>query len=285
MIGWQGVRVIQTIAELRDALSGRRGVALVPTMGNLHEGHLSLVKIARERGECVVTSIFVNPLQFAPHEDYAQYPRTFEQDKALLSDSACDIVFAPSVQEIYPESQYFTVDPPADLADILEGRVRPGFFTGVCTVVNKFLNIVRPAIAVFGRKDYQQQLIIRQMVRQFAIPVDIVVGDIIRDAHGLALSSRNGYLTESQRGEAAQLYAALKSMGDEVNAGQTDWPAIESAVEQNLKARGWQPDYLSIRVRADLANPKPGVSRPAGNLVILGAATIGNTRLIDNIEL
>jgi pantoate--beta-alanine ligase len=280
-----GVRVIQTIAELRGALSSRQGVALVPTMGNLHAGHLSLVKIARESSDCVVTSIFVNPLQFAPHEDYAQYPRTFEQDKALLSGSGCDIVFAPSVQEIYPEGQCFTVNPPAGLADILEGSVRPGFFTGVCTVVNKFLNIVRPAIAVFGRKDYQQQLIIRHMVRQFAFPVNIMVGDIIRDAHGLALSSRNGYLTESQRGAATQLYETLQSMSNEVRGGRTDWSLIEAAAVQHLKARGWQPDYLSIRLRKHLSEPKPGVSPSMGELVILGAATLGKTRLIDNIEL
>jgi len=270
---------------MRGALSKRHGVALVPTMGNLHAGHLSLVKIACDRSDCVVTSIFVNPLQFAPHEDYAQYPRTFESDKALLSGNGCDILFAPSVQEIYPESQHYSVNPPADLADILEGRVRPGFFTGVCTVVNKFFNIVRPSIAVFGRKDYQQQLIIRRMARQFAFPVDIVVGDIIRDSRGLALSSRNGYLTESQRADATQLYETLQSMSNEVRGGRTDWSAIEEAAAQRLKARGWQPDYLSIRIREDLSIPKHGVSRPAGELVILGAATLGNTRLIDNIEM
>src|SRR6202163_1166717 len=181
-------------------------------MGNLHDGHLSLVRMARERGGEVVASIFVNPLQFAPHEDFAKYPRTLERDCELLAAGGCDIVFAPSEREVYPELQVYKVHPPARLADILEGHVRPGFFTGVCTVVLKLFNMVQPAAAVFGKKDYQQLLVVRSMVRQLALPIEIVAAETVRDASGLALSSRNGYLNDSQRAEAAQLHMALSKL-------------------------------------------------------------------------
>src|SRR6202043_739304 len=196
-------------------------------MGNLHEGHLSLVRIARERNGVVVASIFVNPLQFAPHEDFAKYPRTLERDCELLAAGGCDIVFAPSEREVYPEPQVYKVHPPARLADILEGQVRPGFFTGVCTVVLKLFNMIEPAVAVFGKKDYQQLLVIRRMVRQLALPVELVAGETVRDPSGLALSSRNGYLNESQRAEAAQLHAALHTLALGARAGRTDWQNLE----------------------------------------------------------
>src|SRR6202790_5163432 len=198
------MQIIRTIAELRAAQRAKRRPVLVPTMGNLHAGHLSLVRVARERGDLVVASIFVNRLQFAPHEDFATYPRTFERDCELLAAAGCDIVFAPADDEVYPEPQGYTVHPPPELADILEGQVRPGFFTGVCTVVLKLFNMVEPTVAVFGKKDYQQLLVIRRMVRQLALPVELVPAEIVRDASGLALSSRNGYLDGSQRSEAAQ---------------------------------------------------------------------------------
>lgn len=274
------MRIVHGIAELRAALAGRRDIHFVATMGNLHEGHLSLVRTARNRGGCVLASIFVNPLQFAPHEDFASYPRTLEHDCELLSGAGCDIVFAPDVQEMYPEPQGFKVQPPPGLADILEGAVRPGFFTGVCTVVLKLFGIVQPAAAVFGKKDYQQLLVIQAMVRQFALPIDIVAGETVRGAGGLALSSRNGYLTEPQRIEAARLYGTLKGVAARIEAGRTDWSALERDACDSLRARGWQPDYVAVRRRQDLGEPSK-----RGSLVVLAAARIGNARLIDNLEL
>lgn len=274
------MQVARTVAELRRALADRRNVALVPTMGNLHEGHLSLLRIARERGGCVVASVFVNRLQFAPHEDFAAYPRTLERDCELLAASGCDIVFAPAEQEVYPEPQDCKVHPPPRLADILEGQVRPGFFTGVCTVVLKLFNMVEPALAVFGKKDYQQLLVIEHMVRQLALPIAIVPGETIRDAAGLALSSRNGYLSDSQRIEAAALSAALARVAAAVRSGRTDWKALEREATDELAARGWRPDYVAIRSRTALVDPAPGDA-----LVVLGAAILAGTRLIDNLEI
>ena len=248
-------------------------------MGNLHEGHLSLVRIARERDGVVVASVFVNPLQFAPHEDFAKYPRTLERDCELLAAGACDIVFAPSEQEVYPEPQEYTVHPPARLADILEGQVRPGFFTGVCTVVLKLFNMVRPGTAVFGKKDYQQLRVIRSLVRQLALPIDIVPAETVRDSSGLALSSRNGYLSDLQRVEAAQLNAVLNNVAAALKANRSDWATLEQGAVDALTRRGWRPDYVAIRSQADLLAPTPGAA-----LVVLGAAKLGGTRLIDNVE-
>ncbi len=291
------MRVIRTIAELRAALPAGRAVCLVPTMGNLHDGHLSLVRVAREhvalgagtagRSGIVVASIFVNPLQFAPHEDFAKYPRTLERDCELLAGGGCDIVFAPEAREMYPQAQEFKVLPPAALADILEGAVRPGFFTGVCTVVLKLFNIVRPNVAVFGKKDYQQLLVVANMVRQLNLEIEILAAETIRDASGLALSSRNGYLDEAQRVEAAQLRVALQMAARAVHAGRTDWTRIELASLDFLSRRGWQPDYVAIRDRSDLRAVPGGAfpAAPAASLVVLGAARIGPTRLIDNLEL
>jgi pantoate--beta-alanine ligase len=282
------MQIIRTIAELRAALQPGRKRVLVPTMGNLHEGHLSLVRIAREHG-LVVTSIFVNRLQFAPHEDFATYPRTFDRDCELLAGSGCDIVFAPADAEIYPEAQEYTVRPPTQLTDILEGQVRPGFFTGVCTIVLKLFNIVQPDAAVFGKKDYQQLLVVRSMVRQLALPIEMAAADTVRDASGLALSSRNGYLNESQRAEAAQLHASLSTLVAAVRSGRADWQALEREAQEFLRARGWQPDYVAVRRRADLSEPSAGP--PSGDhpstgepLVVLAAARLGTTRLIDNLE-
>ena len=248
-------------------------------MGNLHEGHLSLVRIARERDGVVVASVFVNPLQFAPHEDFAKYPRTLERDCELLAAGACDIVFAPSEQEVYPEPQEYTVHPPKRLADILEGHVRPGFFTGVCTVVLKLFNLVQPAAAVFGKKDYQQLLVIRRLVRQLALPIEIVPAETVRDSSGLALSSRNGYLSDLQRVEAAQLNAVLNNVAAALKANRSDWATLEQEAVDALTRRGWRPDYVAIRNQAGLLAPTPGAA-----LVVLGAAKLGGTRLIDNVE-
>ncbi len=277
---WRIVQILRTVAELRRALEAERNVTLVPTMGNLHDGHLSLVRIARERGGLVVASIFVNPLQFAPHEDFTTYPRTLERDCALLSENGCDIVFAPPEREVYPEAQVYKVQPPGSLADSLEGAVRPGFFTGVCTVVLKLFNLVQPAAAVFGKKDYQQLLVIRNMVRQLALPIELVAAQTVRDSTGLALSSRNGYLSGPERIEAAQLYAVLSTAAAAVKSGRIDWQSLEREASDALLARGWWPDYVAIRNRADLGDPAPGE-----RLVALGAATLGSTRLIDSLEL
>jgi pantoate--beta-alanine ligase len=273
------VQVVTTIADLRRALASRRDVTLVPTMGNLHDGHLSLVQIARERAGVVVASVFVNRLQFSPHEDFAKYPRTLERDCELLAAGACDIVFAPSEAELYPEPQEYTVHPPDHLAGILEGRVRPGFFVGVCTVVLKLFNIVQPRAAVFGKKDYQQLLVIRNMVRQLALPIEIVPAETVRASSGLALSSRNGYLSDRQLVEAAGLNATLGRVATALRSGRTDWATLEEEALGALTARGWLPDYVAIRGRDDLGDPRGG-----DRLVVLGAASLGGTRLIDNLE-
>jgi pantoate--beta-alanine ligase len=280
------MQILETIAELRAALAGRDDVALVPTMGSLHEGHLSLARLARERGGTVVASIFVNPLQFAPHEDFASYPRTLERDCAMLRDAGCDIVFAPNAGEMYPEPQGCTVHPPAVLADILEGAARPGFFVGVCTVVLKLFHIVAPRFAVFGKKDYQQLLVVRNMVRQFALPIEIVPAATVRDASGLALSSRNAYLSGPQRAAAAELYAGLRRLADAARGGRTDWQQLESEARAALAARGWLPDYVAVRTRSALEAPVEGKALGEGEaLVVLAAARLGPARLIDNLEL
>ena len=274
------MRILHTVSELRQALAGVHGVAFVPTMGNLHSGHLSLVKLAKGSGGPVVASIFVNRLQFAPHEDFDTYPRTFENDCELLRSVSCNFVFAPTEAELYPEPQAFKVEPPAELADILEGHFRPGFFTGVCTVVLKLFNCVQPRVAVFGKKDYQQLMVIRRMVQQLALPIEIVAGETARADDGLALSSRNGYLDTAQREEAVTLSRLLKAIADDVRRGRRDWAAMEDAALRTLEARGWKPDYVAVRRRTDLAAPASGDA-----LVVLAAAKLGSTRLIDNLEL
>jgi pantoate--beta-alanine ligase len=273
------MRIVHTIAELRSTLSAMPRPALVPTMGSLHDGHLSLVRLARNRGRPVVATIFVNRLQFAPQEDFDQYPRTFEKDCALLEREGCDLLFAPSEQEMYPQPQIYQVSPPAALADMLEGAARPGFFTGVCTVVLKLLNIAQPGMAVFGKKDYQQWLVVQDMVKQLALPIDIIGADTVREPDGLAMSSRNAYLTAAQRQEALRLHATLKMVADAIQAGRRDWQVLERAASDELAAHRWQPDYVSVRRQDDLGEPTPGA-----RLVVLGAARLGSTRLIDNLE-
>lgn len=273
------MQLLTSITDLRKALADRRHIALVPTMGNLHAGHLSLIEIARSRADLVVASVFVNPLQFSPTEDFASYPRSLERDCERLAAAGCDFVFAPSEREIYPVLQAYSVRPPANLADILEGSVRPGFFAGVCTVVLKLFNIVRPDIAVFGKKDYQQWLVIRNMVQQLNLPIDVIAGDTVRSSSGLALSSRNGYLSLAECEEAAHLNAALCATIEQVRSGSTDWPMLERGAMRRLSERGWSPDYVAIRRRSDLN--APAAHEP---LVVLGAARLGGTRLIDNME-
>jgi pantoate--beta-alanine ligase len=272
------MRVVHTIPELRELLAAFRRPAFVPTMGNLHAGHIALVTEAKKLGDVTVASVFVNRLQFLPHEDFGTYPRTLQADCEKLEAAGCDVVFAPSEEELYPQPQTFKVVPAAALADILEGEFRPGFFTGVCTVVLKLFSCVQPRVAVFGRKDYQQLMVIREMVRQFALPIEIVAVETRRADDGVALSSRNGYLSAPERAEAVQLSLALRQLAEQVEAGAYVAEA-ESKATSTLRARGWQPDYLTVRRRVDLQAPSRGDA-----LVALGAARLGNTRLIDNLE-
>ncbi|WP_300650455.1 pantoate--beta-alanine ligase [Hydrogenophaga sp.] len=283
------MKLVHTIEELRASLRPFNSPALVPTMGNLHAGHLDLVRTAKPLGDVTVASIFVNRLQFAPHEDFDTYPRTLQADCDQLAAAGCDVVFAPSEMEMYPEPQGFKVQPPTELADILEGHFRPGFFTGVCTVVMKLFQCVLSEakgerFAVFGQKDYQQQMVIRRMVNQFALPITIVSGNTQRAPDGLALSSRNGYLSEAERAEAVQLSLALRALGRDAIAAADglvrQLPALEERAMRDLAARGWQPDYLTVRRRADLQAPLAG-----DPMVVLGAARLGKTRLIDNFEI
>jgi pantoate--beta-alanine ligase len=277
--------IVHTPEDLRQRLSHAGRVAFVPTMGNLHEGHLSLMRLAAVRGDVRVASIFVNRLQFLPHEDFDSYPRTWERDCELLRSVGCDVLFAPREHDLYPEPQGFKVHPPPELADILEGAFRPGFFVGVSTVVHKLFNLVQPSVAVFGKKDYQQLMVIRQMVRQMALPIEIVGGETCRADDGLALSSRNGYLSPEARAEAVHLSLALKGLAAATRAGNAsgalDVAALEAAAMDALRARGWAPDYLTVRRQLDLSPVAGPTTEP---LVVLGAARLGQTRLIDNLE-
>ena len=287
------MKLVHTIEDLRTALRPFNSPAFVPTMGNLHEGHLDLVRTAQPLGDVTVSSIFVNRLQFAPHEDFDTYPRTLQADCDRLEQAGCNIVFAPAEKELYPEAQGYKIQPPADLADILEGHFRPGFFIGVCTVVMKLFQCVfseakGPRYALFGKKDYQQQMVIRRMVQQFAMPVEIVAGETQRAADGLALSSRNGYLSEVERAEAVQLSLALRALARDALAAAGAMPeqleGLEARAMRALALRGWQPDYLTVRRRADLQLPKTADALAPQSLVVLGAARLGRTRLIDNFE-
>ncbi|MBK7000358.1 MAG: pantoate--beta-alanine ligase [Rhodoferax sp.] len=275
--------VVHTLADLRQHLSAFRHPALVPTMGNLHAGHLALVRQAKPLGDVTVSTIFVNRLQFAPHEDFDSYPRTLDADCQQLEAAGCDLVFAPLEAEMYPQPQTFKVQPASDLADILEGHFRPGFFIGVCTVVLKLLACTQARVALFGKKDYQQLMVIRNMVKQFAMPVEIVGGETQRSPDGLALSSRNGYLSPAERQQAVQLFATLTHIVETLRAGHpleaADISSLESQAMQNLNRAGWKPDYVAIRRQSDLQAPHADDA-----LVVLAAARLGATRLIDNLE-
>jgi pantoate--beta-alanine ligase len=273
------VRIVETIAGLRAELRGRT-VACVPTMGNLHEGHLALMRIAKRHGDCAVATVFVNRLQFAPAEDFDKYPRTFADDCAQLEREGVDVVFAPDEKEMYPVPQGYKVAPPPELGDVLEGEFRRGFFNGVCTVVLKLFNIVQPQVAVFGKKDYQQLRVIQNMVAQLALPITIVPGETGRADDGLALSSRNNYLSAAERMEAPRLYRMLKKTARSIASGARDYPRLEAEAVAELRNYKWGPDYVAIRRQADLQLPSLGDR----DLVVLAAAKLGNTRLIDNIE-
>jgi pantoate--beta-alanine ligase len=280
------LKVVHTIEELRDQLRGQLRVSFVPTMGNLHEGHLALMKLARQHGDPVVASIFVNRLQFGPNEDFERYPRTLQDDIAKLErDRNVYVLFAPDERELYPEPQSYRVQPPQELGDILEGECRPGFFGGVSTVVLKLFSCVQPRVAVFGKKDYQQLMVIRNMCRQFQLPVEILAHETVRADDGLALSSRNMYLQSAERNEAPQLYAQLQSLQRKLQAGQHDVEQLASEVMTVLNARGWEVDYVTIRRRSDLHSPTYEQVIAGEPLVALAAAKLGATRLIDNLEL
>lgn len=274
------MQVLHTAAELRAALAGQTGTAFVPTMGNLHAGHVSLVERARKHGQPVVASIFVNPLQFGVGEDFERYPRTLDADCAKLEAAGCDLVFAPDVDEMYPVPQSFSVQPSASLTQDLDGAFRPGHFSGVATVVLKLFNLVQPRVAVFGKKDYQQLLVIRELVRQFNMPIEIVAGDTLREPDGLAMSSRNGYLGTSERIQAAQLHQALADIVAAVQAGEHDVEALCAKARRHLNMGGWRVDYIALRDAATLGTTTSDSAR----LVVLGAAWMGKTRLIDNLD-
>jgi len=274
------MKIARSISEVRELLAGYKEPAFVPTMGNLHEGHLALISQAKPLGDVTVASIFVNRLQFLPHEDFDTYPRTWESDCAKLRGAGCDVLFAPPERELYPEPQTCKVHPSSALADILEGRFRPGFFVGVCTIVAKLLACIQPRFAVFGKKDYQQLMVIRHMAQQLNLPVEIMAGETQRAADGLALSSRNSYLSAAERNEAVQLSKVLRAAEKEVLLGNQDFTAIEKNATLALTNRGWLPDYVAVRSRKDLQAPRAGEP-----LVALAAARLGSTRLIDNVEI
>ncbi len=279
------MQIIHTVSELRNALNGQPSIGFVPTMGNLHDGHIQLVEIAKQHAACVVVSIFVNPLQFGENEDFSTYPRTLEADCKKLDIAGANIVFAPAVNEMYPDfdgkqlNQTMTITAPP-LAEVLCGASRPGHFSGVATVVMKLFNIIMPQVAVFGKKDFQQLLVIKSLVKQFNLPIDIIAGNTMREPSGLAMSSRNGYLTPAQKSEAAYLQRCLQSIVQEVQQGNHDYAGMERSATQELNSRGWQVDYVSVRSATTLAPATPQDK----HLAVLAAAKLGNTRLIDNID-
>jgi len=283
------MQIVHTIAELRQQLSGFKRPAFVPTMGNLHDGHIALVKQARTLGDVTVSSIFVNRLQFAPNEDFDSYPRTLDADAQRLEAAGCNLLFAPREKELYPQAQTYKVHPASELSDILEGHFRPGFFIGVSTVVLKLFSCVfagmPEGVAAFGKKDYQQVLVVQRMVQQLALPLQVIAGETQRAADGLALSSRNSYLSATERVEAVQLSLALKALGQAAKGARlAQLPELEAAAMQTLARRGWKPDYLTVRRRSDLLLPQ-SEALASDPLVVLGAAKLGMTRLIDNIEI
>ena len=274
------MQIHASIPDLRTALKRRGNIVFIPTMGNLHAGHIALMTQARVLGDTVIASIFVNRLQFGPNEDFDKYPRTFADDCEKLKAAGVDLLFAPTEGDLYPEPQQYQVDPP-EIQNQLEGEFRPGHFRGVATVVLKLFNIVQPQVAVFGKKDYQQLMVLRNMTRQLALPIEIVGGETVRAADGLALSSRNGYLTPAERSEAPRLNRLLRGIAEAVRAGNRNFPQLEQAAAAELDAHGWKTDYVAVRQQSDLQAPQEG----NGELVALAASRLGTPRLIDNVEI
>lgn len=273
------MKILNTIAEMRALRRESASLAFVPTMGNLHEGHLSLVEIARQHADVVVVSIFVNRLQFGQGEDFERYPRTFQADCDKLRAAGCNAVFAPDENELYPQPQQYFIEPPP-IANELCGAHRAGHFRGVTTVVNKLFNIVQPDVAVFGKKDFQQITILRQMVEQLAMPITIIPGETGRAEDGLALSSRNGYLSEAERAEAPRIFRNLARIRAAIELGRRDFQTLETEAVADLNAHGWLVDYVEVRNALSLL-PAQAVDK---HLVVLAAAKLGKTRLIDNLE-
>ncbi len=274
------MQVHETIAGLRAALKNAGCVVLVPTMGNLHDGHIALMTQARRHADTVVATVFVNRLQFRPGEDFESYPRTFQADREKLEAAGVDHLFAPTEAEMYPRPQGYHVVPPSEQDGILEGEFRPGHFRGVATVVMKLFQIVGPDVALFGKKDYQQLMVIRNMVADLNLPIEIVGGETVRAGDGLALSSRNGYLSATERAEAPRLNRTITKVVTAIRAGNGDFPGLERQAMAELTAAGWIPDYVAIRKKNDLQLPPAHES----GLVVLAAARLGSTRLIDNLE-
>ena len=274
------MQIHSSIADTRAALKDRERIVFVPTMGNLHEGHIALMRQAHVHGDTVVASIFVNRLQFGPSEDFDKYPRTFADDCQKLREAGVAVLFAPTEADLYPEPQQYLVDPP-EIQNLLEGEFRPSHFRGVATVVLKLFNIVQPQVAILGKKDYQQLMILRNMTRQLALPVEIVGGETVRADDGLALSSRNGYLTPVERAEAPRLNRLLNRIRDAVRSGDRDYARLEREAIEELDGHGWKTDYIAVRRQADLLAPSGGEEA----LVVLGASRLGVPRLIDNVEI
>ena len=274
------MRIHETIESLRAARSRDGRVALVPTMGNLHDGHIALMTQARAHADQVIATIFVNRLQFRPGEDFEKYPRTFVADCERLAAAGVDDLFAPQEAEMYPQPQTYQIEPPPEQAGILDGEFRPGHFRGVATVVMKLFQIAQPDVALFGKKDYQQLMVIRNMAREFNLPIEIIGGETVRAADGLALSSRNGYLSAAERAEAPHLCRVLTKVVEAVRAGSRDFAALEQEAVLELQASGWVTDYVALRKKLDLQLP----SAHDSGLVVLAAARLGSTRLIDNLE-
>lgn len=274
------MEVIKTVKELRERLKREPEVSCVPTMGNIHDGHLSLVRIAKSQAPVTVTTIFVNRLQFLQGEDFEKYPRTLADDCAKLEAAGNTIVFAPDEKEMYPQPQTFYVDLPK-VANKLEGRFRPGHFRGMATIVLKLFNTVQPQYAVFGKKDYQQLAIVRQLVEQFALPIRIIPAETVRAEDGIALSSRNRFLSPVERNEATRLREAIVGVRDAVAGGDRNFIAMEYAAGALLARHGWQVDYVVVRNQRAVMRPEPQDKA----LVVLGAAKLGSTRLIDNLEI
>jgi pantoate--beta-alanine ligase len=274
------MQIHETIAGVRAAMRTAGRVVFVPTMGNLHDGHIALMRQARAHGNAVVASIFVNRLQFRPGEDFDKYPRTFEADCQRMVEAGVDHLFAPAEVELYPQAQSYYIEPPAEHASILEGEFRPGHFRGVATVVMKLFSIVQPQAALFGKKDYQQFMVLSAMVREFGMPIEVIPGETVRAPDGLALSSRNGYLTEAERAEAPRLYRVISGLAAEARSGARNFADLEARAMNILRVNGWLPDYVAFRKKLDLQSP----SAHDSGLVVLAAARLGSTRLIDNLE-
>ena len=274
------MEIITDIPSLRLRLKSEHYVVFVPTMGNLHEGHLSLIQIAKQKSGCLVSSIFVNRLQFGQTSDFDQYPRTLKEDLKFLEKNGVDVVFAPTEEDIYPVHQEFIIEPPP-LANILEGEFRPGFFSGVATLVLKLFNLVQPQLAIFGKKDYQQLCIMREMTRQLNLSIEIGEGETVRASDGLALSSRNRFLNKEERAEAVYLFQVLSKIKLEIETGNKNFKKLQNDARETLISRGWDVDYIALRECNTLAPAQVN----NGALVVLGAAKLGETRLIDNLEI